>query len=396
MQHKTNGIGASTQPIQPRTTQDHPEEDKSTLHVLVLEGLPADVREAINNARTAFGPISEESLEGVARHRAWFGTQTGAFPSPVPPGHMATAIRLETRFPESIEARMFEIEKAKRFLDECRKTLSIGYAFADRSGGPEACAAIITGAVGEKEMGGDTGCLGTSRRSTYFGVLQHLLYGGNFNKLMYGLGTGQVVGDVPCPHRIEFDEKTSPLRMQFHGDDPMRHGWGLNLGTSEATEGLIKGGELPGPGFSMSVLLSFLDSLVILLRGSEHRIFAHVDPDGQLMISGFELFAAGIIDKAFKPESKLTLKECREYELGDPPTEAAAMVALLKMHFGLLSDAIEHFRHRPGTDELLRRLKDNLRATFKWLVEHGEITVPDRLFSTGSASPSLRTRSFVN
>lgn len=311
----------------------------------------------------AFAHISRPSAPPVAN------SAQPEKPRPLNP--ITTALRFETAPPRNPSDLPPTLDYAMSLFNESERDLGIGYAGIDTQRAPWAAAVAVCAGSSE----GVVGSLG-GNRSAYFQVLRHFFFADNPNAFFQALVTDQAIGPVPYNHKQQWSESTSSLRLEFRTQDPSRDGWGLMLGSTTESKGfLVKGGYLPPNHMCISSHVSWLDTLNIMVRGEARGILPYFDEDGQLMISGYALHTAGIIDENLKPTSGLTRDESAEYELGDPPSEARAMVTVLKLYAGFLVEALSHIDSNGAPDERERWMRDHLDTAAKWLLEHGHVRV---------------------
>ena len=103
------------------------------------------------------------------------------------------------------------------------------------------------------------------------------------------------------PQYVQWTESDSPLRLDFRTEDVARNGWSLALG-SEDRDGpwIVRGGSLPPARTSVNVRVGWQKACVLFGRAPECGVDLHFDDDMQLMVSGYGLFATGIIDDRLK------------------------------------------------------------------------------------------------
>ena len=135
---------------------------------------------------------------------------------------------------------------------------------------------------------------------------------------------------------------------------------------------LVKDGVLPPEGVSVSSHTNWMTALTLLVYGMNTGVYALFDDDGQLMISGYALRAAGLIDCSLSPTVQLSETDRQEYRLGNPPTEEHAMVAFLQIYVQALGDAMAHYLGHSGTDELVSRLARHQFEALSWLARNSD------------------------
>lgn len=162
--------------------------------------------------------------------------------------------------------------------------------------------------------------------------------------------------------------------MLFCTEDPERNGWGLSLGSGQQTDiQLVSGAYLSPEQVSVSMLVNWKTAITLLLHADDHGIGTFFDSDGQWMISGYALHAAGVIDSALNPTTELTAEEAREWKLGMPPSEALATIVVLRMYAEFVSEQLRQLAGEPGCEQEVLNLQDHLRGAVQWLLENGHI-----------------------
>jgi hypothetical protein len=119
---------------------------------------------------------------------------------------------------------------------------------------------------------------------------------------------------------------------------------------------LVRDGFLPPPEVSITTLSDWLTALTLLAHATNVGIYAFFDEDGQMMISGYALRTAGLIDVSLKPTVHLSDADRQMYRPGSHSTERTAMVAFLNIYATTLGDAIAYYVGHRGTDDLVSRL----------------------------------------
>ena len=341
----------------------------SFCNILLFEGPSSEVQPRVEAVKVAYPNCFEETPETTRRHRAWFASATGGFKSDFSFDHITVAMRFETAPSPNPSEFPPAFVFAKTLLDQAGADVEIGYAVIDTRRLPSAIAAAVCAGCAN----GIVGTLGGSR-SAYFQVMRHFFFADNPNAFFQALVTDQAIGRVPYNHQQQWSESTSPLRLGFRTQDPRRDGWGLTLGSTTESKGfLVKGGYLPPNHMCISSHVSWLDTLNVMVRGEARGILPYFDEDGQLMISGYALHTARIIDENLKPTSALTGDECAEYQLGDPPSKAGAMVAVLKLYAGFLVDALGNIDSDGAPDGRELWMREHLDTAVQWLLEQGHI-----------------------
>ena len=254
-----------------------------------------------------------------------------------------------------------------------KKRLTLGYIAIDNQRVPYAAAVALCTDASE----GIIGSLG-GNRNAYFRILRHF-HDDDFGSFFKEYVNIPNEGRIDYQHKPQWDDKFSPLRLTFLTDDPNRHEWGL--GTIDGGACLVKGGFLPPLRTSLCAHTSWLNALTVMLGGQDHAVYPYFDEDGQLMMSGYALHAAGVIDDKLSPTRELTIEERREWRIGEPASEAAAMIVVLKLYAGFLMEALDR---REGTVEAIAHLGDHMDQTVKWLIEHGGLEMKQVMMAAGS------------
>jgi hypothetical protein len=272
------------------------------------------------------------------------------------------------------------MELMKGLMDRYKDRAVIGYAAIDQQDVEWASAVTTSTDSGD----GIVGSLGGNRYN-YFLIMKHLCHKDDAAAWFRDCTTNKAIGPILYSHRAQWSESISPLRLEFRTEDPAREGWGLTQG-SDSTERtfITKDGFLPAVGVSVSAQVNWVTAIKLLLCAGDCGVYPYVDHDGQLMLSGYALRAAGLIDPTLTPGFELSQADVSEYGLGDPPSEETAMVASLKLYVHCLSDARENFAKQAGSTELLVRIQDHMQGALRWLFQHGHIQ--PRFLGQGSSS----------
>jgi hypothetical protein len=176
--------------------------------------------------------------------------------------------------------------------------------------------------------------------------------------------------ETPYPYRQEWDEESSPLGLEFSADDPARQGWGLADGSDSAppdADFLVENGYLPPEEVSVAVPTNWINALTLVVHGEDAGVCASFDGEGRMLISGFALRAAGLIDANLTPTVALSAADCRRYRLAAPPTEKTAMIAFLKLYAENLDYLVTQYVGENGADELASRLRRHRAGALCWL-----------------------------
>jgi hypothetical protein len=203
-------------------------------------------------------------------------------------------------------------------------------------------------------------------RGNYFRVMQHVFYDDRPGSLLEDLANGTAAGSLPYCDTIQWSESDSPLRLDFRTEDPLRNGWSLAL-ASKDIDGpwIVRGGSLPPAGTSVSVPVGWQSACALFHRALEGGVDVYFDDEMQLMVSGYGLFAAGVIDhcldvlQAGRPHSL----EQGEVELSEEQARAKFMCLYAVMLSSFL--ALE-----PANTRAYDIAADHLQGVAKWLNEN--------------------------
>jgi hypothetical protein len=139
---------------------------------------------------------------------------------------------------------------------------------------------------------------------------------------------------------------------------------------------LVVGGFLPADDFSIMIRTNWIEAATILLRADQHGISPRFDADGQLTVSGYALYASGVIDAVLRPTTELTDSERRELGLNNPATVRAAMCLVMSNYYDWLRAALEHDYREDPRSIFASRLRNHLSAVARWLIENPLMDVP--------------------
>jgi hypothetical protein len=142
---------------------------------------------------------------------------------------------------------------------------------------------------------------------------------------------------------------------------------------------LVKNVFLPPAAVSVSAPTKWLTALTLLVQASHIGTYAFFDDDGQMMISGYALRAAGLMNADLSPTVQLSETDRQEYGLIGQPSEEAAMVAFLQIYVQALGDVIAHYIGHSETDALVSRLARHQIEAVSWLAGHGDSTSAPRV-----------------
>jgi hypothetical protein len=349
------------------------EQATSFYNVVLIEGPPDEVKGIVDDLIAHFPAAIVEGPEETQRHRNWFAKEVGGFRQPFVAGHISSAHRFQSEGGKPPTFVPASLPLVVEVMERYKHRAVIGYAAIDRQ------KAEWAGSVGmstDSPNGTFVGAL-ASNRYNYFRVMKHFFYNDDANAFFRDFTTEKAIGPIPYNHGQQWSKSTSPLRLEFCTEDPARDGWSLAHGSDSSAPGyLTKDGFLPALGVSVAAHLNWLTTIALLLRSGHYGVHPHIDRDGQLMISGYALRAAGLIDLTLKPTFSLLPAEVTQFGLGDPPSEESAMVAVLKLYVHCLSDARENFAKQAGCSELLLRIQNHIQGALQWLVQNGHIQRP--------------------
>ncbi len=241
---------------------------------------------------SGLGPSALPDAE-VARHLAWFKQEIGCT-CELGPGHItqgwtfgSPSAPAPTEPPPAIPvlARIRDIAASRGVttqyigIDTQRKPHSVGLADCSH------CHASILGSIG-------------NNRHAYLQVLQHVFNNIDTAKLLKELTIYETIGPPAHRHGVQWSDTISPLRLGFNSGDPARKDLGLSF-HSPQTPGhdiIVRGGFLPPDGDTLNVKVGWRRAYLLLQRARENGVDVRFDEDAVLIISGYALFHAGVID----------------------------------------------------------------------------------------------------
>lgn len=339
-------------------------------NVIVAEGPAEALRQLGDELRQSVPAATQESAEEANRHRAWFQSEFGGFCS-CDRAHAVTAWGFESEPIRSLE----QIPESLSWLQSIKESavsrgLILGYVGIDTQRVPRA-AAVALCSDSDKGLIGSLG----NNRYNYFRVMQHLFYDDDSAFFLKALVEETAIGPVPYRHRVQWSDSDSPLRLDFRTEDPLRNGQGLSLDRAEGENGpmIVPGGFLPPEGTSVNVHVAWRRAYTLIHCAWECGIDPYIDDDAQLMVSGYGLFGAGVIDNRLELTGPIDAKEGADNEAG--LTEETARANFMRLYAGLLAVYLED----PEVNKQARVLaSDHLEHATQWLIEsgHGLIFTP--------------------
>ena len=346
--------------------------EKNQLYsIILLEGSKQYVRMAVEDLNQHFTSISQETAEETARHRHWLRKDIGALHSRLRNRHITMAFQLMTPAPLSLLAAPDVLQSVAEFRDRWQKRVTVILSHIDTRTVPEATAAVSWTASGKIQ--GLIGSLGNNR-GEYFGIMRHFFYQDKATAFFQALTTHHIA-PIPYCDKQQWSAERSPLRLEFKNQDPHRNGLGFG---SESGPFLVVGGFLPADDVIITALTKWNDGLTILAHADLHGISPAFDHDGQLTVSGYALYASGVIGADLRPTIELNDDERRRVGLDTSATEGDAMRVMLFMYRDCLLAALEHDFHEDPQSIVASRLRDHLKTVVLWLIEDGLMKGPDR------------------
>ena len=338
--------------------------------ILLLEGSKQNVEIAVADLSQHFPIISQETAEETARHRRWLEKDIGALHLRVPNRHITMAFRLVTPAPLSLLSAPAVLQRISDFRDRWRNQVTIILSHIDTRTVPEATASVTWTANGKTQ--GLIGSLGNDR-GVYFRIMCHFFYRDDATAVFHAVTTHQVA-PIPYQDKQQWSAERSPLRLEFRNQDPHRNGLGFGSGSGPF---LVVGGFLPADDVIITALTKWNDGLTILAHADQHGISPAFDHDGQLTVSGYALYASGVIGADLRPTIELNDDERCRVGLDTSATEGDAMRVMLFMYRDWLLASLEHdFREDPQSI-VASRLRDYLKTVVLWLIENGLMDGPD-------------------
>lgn len=196
--------------------------------------------------------------------------------------------------------------------------------------------------------------------------MQHCFYGDSSAAFFRAVLDGTAIGPVPYIHRVQWSESESPLRLDFRTEDRRRNGQALSP-DPETGDGsmIVAEGYLPPEGTSFNFRLSWVNANILIRRAPAYGVNIYFDEDAQLMVSGYGLFDAGVIDRSLRPTKPASVAD-EEYEAG--LTEEKARAHFMRLYVQLLTDVVDDHRTNPEVKVLAF---DHLKQATGWLTENG-------------------------
>lgn len=353
-----NRVTTALNEVQEETGQAPAIVTPDLFHIVILaHGGEAEVQSVAHEFGAQFPAAVQESPEEASRHRQWFQRELGSNVFTEAAHQTTRSFRVAMPALPSSLGTVFTLAD---LINRWSTVPVVAFIFLDTRRTPEAGASFVCRRDGENL--GNVGSLG-GNRNIYFRVMSHLLYGDDETVFMRDLLSDRAIGPVPYLHRPQWDEETSPLRIEFHSEDPKRQS------ASQCLPSILPNNILPEHGATICAQIGWLESVTLLLRGQERGIDPRFDDDSQLMMSGYALLAAGLIDEDLKPTCELEEEECRTLQSYGPDLGSAAKRWLL-MQYAL---SIREVLPRLEESERRSRLVEHLQSAVKWLVQHGDI-----------------------
>ena len=347
-------------------------EKNQIYNLILLEGSKQNLRMAVNDLNQHFASISQETAEETRRHREWLRKDIGALHLRVPNRHITMACLLVTPAPLNLfVSAPAVLQHITDFRERWRNQVTIILSHIDTRTVPEATAAVSWTANGKTQ--GLIGSLGNNR-GVYFGIIRHFLYRDDAAAVFQAVTTHQVA-PIPYQDKQQWSAERSPLRLEFRNQDPHRNGLGFG---AESGSFLVVGGFLPADDVIITALTKWNDGLTILLHGDQYGLLPAFDHDGQLTVSGYALYASGVIGADLRPTIALNDAELRRVGLDTSATEDDAMRTMLLMYRHWLLAALEHDFCEDPQSEVALRLRDHLESATRWLSEDGRMKGSDQ------------------
>ena len=340
-------------------------------NIVLFEGPEQGVRQAVAEIQREYPSATVESAAETARHRELFRRETHALPAAPPADAITIAVRFQSEPPEDSESVPDALLRVYPVIERWREILTIGQLYFDPRRVPSAAAMIRC--VGPNAESASPGVADSrsAQMPLYSRIQQHFC--GDFNAFFRARLEEIAEVDATNLYHQEWDEKSSPLGLEFSSEDPARQGWGLSDGLDSAppdADFLVPNGYLPPEGVTVAVPTSWIDALTLVLHAEDAGVCASFDGEGRMLISGYALRAAGLIDANLKPTIGLSTADRRRYRLGDPPSKQAAMIAFLRLYAQNLDHLIPQYVRQNGADELASRLRRHRAGAQCWLLEH--------------------------
>jgi hypothetical protein len=210
--------------------------------------------------------------------------------------------------------------------------------------------------------------------------MQHLFYDDNSALLLKALAGGTAIGPVPYHHQVQWSESHSPLRLDFRTEDPLRNGHSLSpdFGKGENGTIIVRNGFLPPEGTSVNTKVGWCDAQQLIQLAWDSGNNPYLDDDAQMMVSGYGLVSAGVIDDRLQLIRRPTNEDAGAAQ-GSQLTEEKARVYVMHTYVDLLTDFLSKSGENGDAHVLAR---DHLTHAIKWLTENGLVPV----IATGSSA----------
>ena len=342
-------------------------------NIVLVEGPAQEAHQAVAEVQREYPSATVESPAETGRHRELFRKETHALPTAPPADAVTVALRFQSEPPEDSESVPDALLRVYPVVERWRNTLTIGHVYFDPRRVPSAAALIRC--VGPHAESASPGVDDSRSKQLplYSRIEQHFC--DDYNAFFRSRLEEIAKVDAPYPYHQEWDEQFSPLGLEFSSEDPARQGWGLADGLDSAPPGsdfLIENGYVVPEGVSVAVPRNWIDALTLVVHGEDTGIYASFDGEGRMLISGFGLRAAGLIDANLHPTVALSAADRRRYRLGNPPSQETAMIAFLQLYVQNLDHLIPQYVSQNGADELASRLRRHRAGALCWLLEHAK------------------------
>src|ERR1022692_1202432 len=342
-------------------------------NIVLFEGPEQGVRQAVAEIQREYPSATVESAAETARHRELFRRETHALPAAPPADAITIAVRFQSEPPEDSESVPDALLRVYPVIERWREILTIGQLYFDPRRVPSAAAMIRCVGPNAESASPRVADSRSAQMPLYSRIQQHFC--GDFNAFFRARLEEIAEVDATNLYHQEWDEKSSPLGLEFSSEDPARQGWGLSDGLDSAppaSDFLIENGYVVPEGVSVAVPRNWIDALTLVVHGEDTGIYASFDGEGRMLISGFGLRAAGLIDANLHPTVALSAADRRRYRLGNPPSQETAMIAFLQLYVQNLDHLIPQYVSQNGADELASRLRRHRAGALCWLLEHAK------------------------
>jgi hypothetical protein len=134
----------------------------------------------------------------------------------------------------------------------------------------------------------------------------------------------------------------------------------------------VRDGFLPPEDLSLSIPLDWRVACKVIRRASLCGVDPYFDDEAQLMISGYGLFNAGVIDDHLRVQNAANRETTAE--LDDELSEQLAKKCFMLLYANLLA----HYIGQPGPKTVAHALaRDHLEGAQNWLMQnHVAWTIP--------------------